>query len=73
MINPDDIQNLKYRVRDLEKRYDHNHKADSKPWYLSVSSWIAILCFLLLVYILYIFYMSEMYGNRVYIPYLGEF
>jgi len=44
-----------------------NKKSKPKPWYTSAGVWLAILLTLVMIYLVYVFYMSET-GHNVILP-----
>ena len=48
-----EIQSLRRKIDTLEK------PLSNKPWYMSFGIWLAIFCGIALVFILYIFYLSQ--------------
>lgn len=59
------LEGLEQRVKNLEDNCIAIRP--EKPWYKSPGVWIGIICFILLVYLLYVFYMSEL-GYTIRVP-----
>jgi|GEM_PF-3650166 len=62
--NVDDLREENTRLyRELKAALDKK----SKPWYTSAGIWLAILLTLIMIYLVYVFYMSET-GHSVVLP-----
>jgi len=62
--NVDDLREENTRLyRELKAALDKK----SKPWYTSAGIWLAILLTLIMIYLVYVFYMSET-GHNVILP-----
>lgn len=53
-----DYDSMEKTVRTMAELYDKAHPMP-KPWYKTLGSWVAILCFIALAYILYYWIVSQ--------------